>query len=575
MKKALSLLLAALMLLALTAACAADEELPSIAPPSAGGDDPPPPLPSPSVAEIVEEDPDLDGVFFRDTRQISVLVFDRSTDPGTPAGDNIYTDFLKAEALKLHNIEVTEYVTVSRWDEQDIIPMWLAGGDCPDVCVTYNFQAIQEYAAMDAVHDLAPLVDGYRDRLPHMWDLLTESNIYGARNPETGAIYWIETMLANNLRLNTFIREDWLNALNLPIPTTTQQFEDALVAFRDNAETLLPGNADRMIPFQINSDPGWTAQNLLASFISTGLTTKEHYAMGYDSRLFMLPGIKEGVRLLNKWYNMGLIWNDFAIYKANDSIVDDNLSIGYVGAFQHNWDYPYRADTNITNILREQAGPEATYLAINPFDDDRGGYQKFLGNSFDRKIFFPKTNQDPKASIFYVDMISRPEILVFMQLGVEGINYDVVDGVPVARNYSADDDPAAFEAYVPYILNSVYNIDLTPVINGFYAGNPLTAGAYATNYSGIEPRLISEAIEEGRRDGFVRPNFNVGEITSESGKSAVLDDKRDTTFNQSIIASPDAFDSTFDTGMADYLASGGQAIIDERLERYERAFPGE
>ena len=580
MKKPLSLLLAGLMLLALLAACAPEEELPSINPPSAagggettGGEEPPPP--SPSVADVIDEDPDLDGVYFKETRQITVEVFERTTDPSTPAGDNVYTDFLKAEALRLHNIEITEYITVPRFDEQDVIPMWLAGGDCPDVCVTYNFGAIQEYAAMDAVHDLAPLIDGYRDRLPHLWDLLTETNLYESRNPETGEIHWFSAMLANNLRLNTFVREDWLKALNLSAPATTQQFEDMLVAFRDNAETLLGADADKMVPFQLNSDPGWRAQNLLSTFVPTDFSVRDHYIYGYDTRLFMLPGVKEGVRLLNKWYNMDLIWQDFAIYKSNDDYLDDMLSMGYVGSFMHNWDYPYRSDTAILKTLREQVGPEATYLVIDPFDDDRGGHQKFLGNALDRKIFFPKTNNEPKASIFYVDMLCRPEILEFMQLGKEGINYDVIDGAPVAKTYSADDDPAAFEAYYPYILNSVMNIDLTITINGYYQGNPLTAGAYATGYSGVEPRLISTSIAAGRNDGHVRPVLNVGEISSESGKEASLNDKRDSTLNQSIIATTDNFDAIFDAGMADYLASGGQAIIDERRDAYTRYFGNE
>ena len=43
-----------------------------------------------------------------------------------------------------------------------------------------------------------------------------------------------------------------------------------------------------------------------------------------------------------------------------------------------------------------------------------------------------------------------------------------------------------------------------------------------------------------------------------------LSEKRDTMLTQSVVAPSDKFDSVFDSGLNDYLSSGGQAIIDER-----------
>ncbi|MER2139534.1 MAG: hypothetical protein ABS965_05370, partial [Succiniclasticum sp.] len=55
--------------------------------------------------------------------------------------------------------------------------------------------------------------------------------------------------LADNARINTFIRKDWLDKLGLALPTNEDEFYNCLVAFRDNAELLLGEDADKMVPF--------------------------------------------------------------------------------------------------------------------------------------------------------------------------------------------------------------------------------------------------------------------------------------------------------------------------------------
>lgn len=52
----------------------------------------------------------------------------------------------------------------------------------------------------------------------------------------------------------------------------------------------------------------------------------------------------------------------------------------------------------------------------------------------------------------------------------------------------------------------------------------------------------------------------------------VLKDKRDILLAQAIICPTDQFDEVWDELFQDYLNSGGQAIIDERLAAYEKFY---
>ena len=146
--------------------------------------------------------------------------------------------------------------------------------------------------------------------MPDLWDLLGDTNIYWSQDPDTVPSA-IEAILFQNKRINTFVREDWLNKLGLDKPTTLEEFEDMLRAFRDNAQLLLGEDADKMIPYSTSFDVGWRNDHLFTAFVPEELSDREMYVFGFDDRRLLYPGYKEGVRRLNQWYNEGLVWKDF------------------------------------------------------------------------------------------------------------------------------------------------------------------------------------------------------------------------------------------------------------------------
>lgn len=338
-----------------------------------------------------------------------------------------------------------------------------------------------------------------------------------------------------------------------------------LRAFRDNAELLLgPEMAHEMIPFSISQDVGWRADHLLMSFVPESLTDKEMFIYGFDDRHFLFPGYKEGVRKLNQWYHEGLIWPDFALYPPGDQTEDNNMKKGVVGAFIHNWDYPYRNGEDSIHVgLQRLVGPEAAFIAVEPFPNDAGIYRKFLSAPIDRKVFFPITNREPLASLLYLDWISKLENRRHLQIGWEGINHQVLP----------DGAVQLLQATGRYIMNSPQNIDYTLTINGLDLGDPeITAKSIALNYPGVDARYIERAYRITDNEARYGKNFQVGEIKAEEGMQTVLTQKRDNLLARAIVAPPDQFDRVWDEGFADYLRSGGQAIINERLQKYEAIY---
>ena len=500
---------------------------------------------------------------FLETRKISVEIYDRGNDGGTAPEDNVFTDFIKQGMLEKHNVEV-EYVPVPRWTEVEQLNNLLAANDAPDIAVTYDYPTILAFANMGGVLDLSEYVEEYKDGLPNLWGWLGETNIYWDRDPVEGTLWALEAKLAHNTRINTFVRQDWLETLGLDKPASREAFEAMLVAFEENAETLLGEDAASIVPFSMSYDIGWRGDHLHASFTDPDITERDRYIYGFDDRRLLYPGYKDSIRQLNEWYNMGLMWDDFAIYGAGDETEDNMMKAGYVGSFMHNWDYPYRnGDDSINNSLKRLVGEDAGYVTIQPFENAAGEYRKFLPGPIDRKVFFPATNDEPLASLLYLDWISTLENRMYLQIGEEGTNHNVTDEGFIEIMPATGD----------WIMNSPSNIDYTITINGLDLGDAdKTIGSIALGYPGVEPEVIATAYEMTMNDAIYGRNVNVGEITSEAGMGPSLAEKRDVLLTQSLVADPADFDSVFDSGLQDYLNSGGQAIIDERTAKWEAAF---
>lgn len=510
-----------------------------------------------------KEEGDLVNGRFKTTKTITVEIYDRGNDGGSKPEDNYYTDFIKAGMLKDHNVEVV-FVPVPRWTEVEALNNLLASGDAPDVCVTYSYPTIQTYANMNGVLDIAPLLQQYKGELPNLWNLLGDQNIYWNKDPESGELWAIEALLFHNNRTSVFVREDWLKKLNISEPRSAEEFETMLKAFKSNASKLLGADANKLIPFSMGKDVGWRADLLTTSFVPESTTDKEMWTRGFDDRRLLWPGYKEGIRFLNKLYNQGLIWKDFPLYPSGDKTEDNNIKAGYVGAFIHNWDYPYRdADNGIHANLKNIAGEDAVFIAIEPFKNNAGKYRKYLSPPVDRKVFFPATNKEPVASLLYLDWISKLENRKYLQIGDVGVTHEVL----------ADGTIKTIAAKGEKIMNSPTNIDYTITINGLDLGDKdLNIKSLSLAYAGVEARFLDKSYSIMRHDSYITPNFNVGQIRSEEGMGPALAEKRDNLLNQAIVVSPDKFDATFDGGMQDYLKSGGQDIIDERLEKYEAVF---
>ena len=496
---------------------------------------------------------------------LTVEIFDRGMDGGrSPVANNAWTNWIKQKVKADLNIDIT-FVPVGRWSETTDIVNLMASGSAPDLCYTYNTEMISQFRQMGGILDLAPYIDQY---LPDFKRLLGsdpalqgQDLVYRDRDPNTRQVYSVPSVVVNNPQRNMFIRKDWLDTLRLPMPTTIQQFEDTLKAFRDNAARLPGGGAGRVIPFGQDSDARWGfAQIVYAHFdiFANRQTNRDFWIQNFSDRPITVSGYKEGLRLVNRWFNDGLIYNDFPLITVADDFFN-LLKTGRVGAYSGNWDHPFRTDNRINADLALNV-PGAQFVPIDPIVVN-GVTHKFVSDKPGLRIFVPANSKNPVGALKYLNWLSRPENYQFLQVGNIGINHNMVDGVPQMITAPAGH---------PWIQNSANNIDMTIPMNGIERGSAeQNARVLALGYPGTAPELIVQAFEMSTKNG--RAPVVYSAVTTQDGVyGQTLRDKADALIAQAVRAPVAQFDSVWDAGMRDYLQSGAQAVMDERSRLWPR-----
>ena len=169
-------------------------------------------------------------------------------------------------------------------------------------------------ALEDYIDNNMPNLKAVFDKYPEYRTMCTdtEGHIWG--------LPWIEQLGANKTAIQTvgnmsFINTKWLNFLGLEMPTTVDEFEQVLMAFRDNAAALQSefGIEGSIIPMSCIVNDGDQDPGILINGFGEGygdMDKGRHIAVTNDRKVICAAtqeGFKKGVEWLHQLYAEGLI----------------------------------------------------------------------------------------------------------------------------------------------------------------------------------------------------------------------------------------------------------------------------
>lgn len=488
-----------------------------------------------------------------DNVTIKVELFDRSNAPdGSTLTDNKWVNYVNEEMGKV-GINV-EFVGVPRSDEITKMQSMMASGTAPDLVFTYTYVYAGDYYEQGGTWDLSEFVDG-DGQAENMKAFLGEDVLNIGRNLD-GSLYGITAKRANAAMTNLYLRQDWLEELNLAVPTTPDELYDVM-------EKMVAANLDGTNPIGFEFTPALIGRrcNLSMAFSQLAGDQKQmDIAMGYD--YYYDPGFREFMRYVNKLYNNGLM--DPEYYTVSTETMNSDYVNGKVAFAEQNVNYmtSKAGYVNLMSTLQENV-PGASYVSIPALKNVNDGQQYSESYSLGGMIVFcPKTAdaETVEACMTYLDWLCTKEGGYTLYHGVEGEHYELNDN------------------NVPVVIDSDYNStdkdwirgDLCLTFNGGYfendeqfmecmaAENPEFSDYVIENYkNALSGNVVVDAIYECPSAAKLNTDLNM--LKSEWSVKCIT-------------CSEEEFDAQYDEWMKAAEDAGIQTIIDERTEYFDQVY---
>ena len=244
---------------------------------------------------------------------------------GDSQGDNYMTRGIRDEL----NIDIQLLWEVDDYNEK--ISLQIAAGDLPDMFRSPNYLTYLSLVENEMLADLSEAWATYASDFIQMVADSYETTWIEALTDADGHLYCIASPnYYYDGSAQMWLRQDWLDALGLTAPTTTEELHDLLVAFKETYGSVL----------ELQKDPTAAYGSTYSAWgILAGLDAFPRvWIDGPDGKVVygsVTPEMKEGVKLLHDWYEEGLIDPEFPT--LDGSAVAAKFNMGETGILFGPW----------------------------------------------------------------------------------------------------------------------------------------------------------------------------------------------------------------------------------------------
>lgn len=336
------------------------------------------------------------------------------------------------------DIQLTgETNAATTWDKPN---MMLVAGEPLDV---FRVDTMREgeyswkyYVDQDLIIPLNDLLDKYGQNLkknimPESWKFCTDDdgNIWGLP-------YEVELQ-----PMILYVRQDWLDALNMSVPKTMAEYEAVFQAFKDKYNDV------GFIPLWEYAEE----QMLLGSFVKCPDVSQPYIdANGHMQPYWTQPGYTDFLSKMAEWYQKGYLFREF-------STVDYGTALEMYAAGQSGIMMNYGC------ALKSRAaaiGPDARLSPCTPMDFGAVAAQLPVA-AF---TLITSQSKNPEAVMKWLDFqAGTKEGWLLCNFGIEGVDYTILDAATglISLEQQTVDYGSLFSPVKPNALNRAYLTDVT------------------------------------------------------------------------------------------------------------------
>lgn len=482
---------------------------------------------------------------FPEKVSLDIPVYERAFE-GWNVTDNFYTRWIQKEFGDKYNVSVN-FVPITRSSEVTDFEQLLASHKAPDVIFHYDMPQALAYYGEEVLQELN--YEEVKNYAPTYWANMGETiEQYGIID-EKNTFVFASRPDADNF--TNIIRKDWVEEVGMKMEdlTSLEKYNEMLKKWKE-------------------AGLGTTGGSLIQNSFNYNYAFRdwpfdEKYRALYSDLSvadFTTVDTERYLRNLNYQYNNGLIDREFYL-RDDDSKIKAEFVAGKTGTYG-----TYL--TNNTDVFEAtlKNNPDAEFAIMPP----RAGVPEGLepqGRAYwpfgmIMGINYESTDMERAAVWMYLDWMSQPENLFFLQNGVEGENYKLdAEGIAVR------DADFKGESVLAQNNNKDYWALVTET-----AQYPDAETTVAANKRSWSPPGHEYLVED-----LVKYYDEVAEFrTPDALYTVVLENVNDYKADLNVLfqelylkvalAPEDQFDKLYEEAKQQYLDAGYQEILDEKQE---------
>lgn len=295
--------------------------------------------------------------------------------------------------------------------QEEELPNIIFGIHCDDADELYNDGLIYD------------LTDYLPEYAPDFWEYINlpenAANKRGVTN-EDGRFLFIPFIREGSFNI-TFagpvVRQDWLDELGLKSPVTLEDWEEVLIAFKENYGAVLSFAQSRFNLAGIAGGTGAFAALTLNYYVEDGQVKCANAQEEW----------KDFLEVMHRWYEEGLIDADFAT--ADDTAVRSRALNGETGVV-------VTAMSQLTNFIAdaEKEGTGAQWKGLSYPRTEEGAPTTYIQTSsqtwspYDGAMVTTSCSEEELiAAVEFLNYGFSEEGMVYWNFGEEGVSYEVTE----------------------------------------------------------------------------------------------------------------------------------------------------
>lgn len=480
---------------------------------------------------------------FPQTVTLDIPVYDRAFE-GWNVADNYYTRWIQKEFGEKHNVKVN-FVPISRTNEVRDFEQLLSAAKAPDIIFHYDMPQALTYYGEEVLQPLE--MDEIQKYAPTYWKNMSKTiEQYSNVDKKNMFVFAKRPNYSNWVGV---IRKDWVEKVGMKVEelTSLEKYNEMLVKWKQ-AGLGVGGAALTRNSF-----------NYSYAFRDWPVDPKKH-ALYSDLAVadFTSPATEAWLKNLNYQYTNGLIDKEF--YLRDD---DAKLKAEFVAGKTGTYGLYLASNTDVfTATLKNNPG--ATFAAI-PANAGIPQGRKAPGRAdwpfgLIMGINHKSTEQERVAVWLYLEWMSQPKNLFFLQNGVEGQNYTLdANGLPKkAADFKG-------ESKLSNNNNKDYWALVTEIAE--YSTPELTDKANRINWTVPGQEHLTDQLIKNWNDGapyrIPDPLFTVV-LKKVSEHKADLNALFQELYLKVVMSPADQFDKQYADAKKKFLDAGYQEILNEK-----------